>query len=243
MSRDHERPDPQRGALIRSWPAVHRPFLSQLRGMRSGQLVLTGRVAEWRILSVVGEPTAECKSTGQRAPAGRDRRHRLFPWVPSGCEGQNVKGPRGVPDTEPLARLPEGRPDRHGALAAGSPRRGQPTAQPHGPLRPRRHKTRSRFGGRPDGVRTDTPDGHRGVPESGSLPAAPATFAPAGAQWVHSAVLNGSLARADSAWLYFGAASVTIYLSATNMHPPEAVTVGVSPAGKQLNITPTPPTT
>ncbi|WP_328884862.1 hypothetical protein [Streptomyces sp. NBC_00316] len=63
----------------------------------------------------------------------------------------------------------------------------------------------------------------------------------AGAQWVHGRVLDESLVRADSAKLYFDPASDTVYLSATNVHLPNAVTVHVGPDGNQVTITPTPP--
>ncbi|MFE7351837.1 hypothetical protein ACFU8Q_01240 [Streptomyces sp. NPDC057543] len=78
-------------------------------------------------------------------------------------------------------------------------------------------------------------------PESISIPAGLAEFAPAGAQWVHSRVLDETLVRADSAQLYFDPASDTVYLSATNVHLPNAVTVHVGPDGDQVTITPTPP--
>ncbi|MFE4960176.1 hypothetical protein ACFRCW_41015 [Streptomyces sp. NPDC056653] len=78
-------------------------------------------------------------------------------------------------------------------------------------------------------------------PESVSIPAGLAEFAPAGARWVHSRVLDESLVRADSAKLYFDPASDTVYLSATNVHLPNAVTVHVGPDGNQVTITPTPP--
>ncbi|WP_327241246.1 hypothetical protein [Streptomyces sp. NBC_01320] len=80
-------------------------------------------------------------------------------------------------------------------------------------------------------------------PESISIPAELAEFAPAGAQWVHSRVLDESLVRADSAKLYFDSASDTVYLSATNVHLPNAVTVHVGPDGNQVTITPTPSAT
>ncbi|WP_329450121.1 hypothetical protein OG894_05930 [Streptomyces sp. NBC_01724] len=57
-------------------------------------------------------------------------------------------------------------------------------------------------------------------PESIAIPAALAEFAPAGAQWVHSGVLDDTLVRADSAKLYFDPGSDTVYLSATNVHLP-----------------------
>ncbi|WP_406381131.1 hypothetical protein [Streptomyces sp. NBC_01618] len=78
-------------------------------------------------------------------------------------------------------------------------------------------------------------------PEGISIPAELAEFAPAGAQWIHSGVLDESLVRADSAQLYFDPASDTVYLSATNVHLPNAVTVHVGPDGNQVTITPTPP--
>ncbi|WP_413753716.1 hypothetical protein NRF20_31375 [Streptomyces sp. R-74717] len=78
-------------------------------------------------------------------------------------------------------------------------------------------------------------------PEGISIPAELADFAPAGAQWVHSRVLDETLVRADSAQLYFDPASDTVYLSAANVHLPNAVTVHVGPDGNQVTITPTPP--
>ncbi|MFD4757835.1 hypothetical protein ACFWOJ_02740 [Streptomyces sp. NPDC058439] len=78
-------------------------------------------------------------------------------------------------------------------------------------------------------------------PESISIPAELTEFAPTGAQWVHSRVLDESLVRADSAELYFDPVSDTVYLSATNVHLPNAVTVHVGPDGNQVSITSTPP--
>lgn len=75
------------------------------------------------------------------------------------------------------------------------------------------------------------PAGIGAEPESISIPAELTEFAPAGAQWVHSRVLDESLVRADSAKLYFDPGSDTVYLSATNVHLPNAVTVHVGPDG------------
>ncbi|MFB7308235.1 hypothetical protein [Streptomyces sp. NPDC056192] len=57
-------------------------------------------------------------------------------------------------------------------------------------------------------------------PESISIPAELAEFAPAGAQWVHSGVLDDTSVRADSAKRYFDPGSDTVYLSATDVHLP-----------------------
>lgn len=70
-------------------------------------------------------------------------------------------------------------------------------------------------------------------PEGVSIPAELAEFAPAGAQWVHSRALDESLVRADSATLCFDQASDTVYLSAANLHLPNATTVHVGSDGKQ----------
>ncbi|WP_053762645.1 hypothetical protein [Streptomyces sp. AS58] len=69
------------------------------------------------------------------------------------------------------------------------------------------------------------------APQGISIPAELSEFAPPGAQWVHSGVLDKSLVRADSAQLYLDPASDTVYLSATNVDRPMDVTVPAGPDG------------
>lgn len=66
-------------------------------------------------------------------------------------------------------------------------------------------------------------------PEGVSIPTGLAEFAPPRARWIHSGVLDRSLVSADYAQLHFDRASDTVYLSATNVHLPDAVPVTSAP--------------
>ncbi|GAA5015888.1 hypothetical protein [Kitasatospora paranensis] len=72
------------------------------------------------------------------------------------------------------------------------------------------------------------------------IPAPLAPFVPAGGFWVRNEALDTSLVRAESSRLYFDRSSDTVYVSAVNIHDPQAPYAHHDPDGHTVVVTPSP---